>query len=346
MKTCHWNMNFTDISKHRQVLYGFAALWIMFFHFCTRIPPTGILGVLSGIQQAGSSGVEIFLLLTGMGLYQSMKRTPSAVIFYKKRFLRVFLPAFIVMAIYGVFVDESVVDYVTSITFFGYWFGAEVIWYIPFILTMYLVYPLIFQIQLKKPRAMYLVLLLSIVFSFAAETVAMEMNLLRGISRIPIFILGCILAPCVEKKKRIPGWFLLAALLVTVLMALPWYYTQAERRFYFCYYYFYRSFLFAGYAVVAILVVTQLAQWISKHGSLHFVYHFFAFCGMISLEIYLLYERVWMTLDSFPGFVSDPFSFIKLDIASIICTFILSVLLQKLTNCLIEVYGSVKVPKT
>ena len=339
-------MNFGDISNHRQFLYGFAALWIMFFHFCTRVPPTGILEIVSGIQEAGSSGVEIFLVLTGMGLYQSMKRTPSVVTFYKKRFLRVFLPSFIVMAVYHLTVDDSFVAYLSSVTFFGYWFGADVIWYIPFILTMYLIYPLLYKIQIKKPRILYGLLLLSVVLSFAVETVGLDMNLLRGISRIPIFIFGCILAPCVEKKKQIPGWFLFAAVITTVLMALPWYFTQADRRFYFCYYYFYRSFLYAGYAIVSILIVTLLAQWISKHSSMHFLYQFFAFCGKISLEIYLLYERVWMTLDSFPGFVSDPFSFIKLDIAAIICTFILSVLLQKLTTCLIEVYSSVKVPKT
>lgn len=344
MKSYLLNVRLGYISKHRQFLYGFAALWIMFFHFYTRIPLMGILTPISHIQGAGACGVEIFLILSGMGLYHSMKKTSSVGQFYKKRFARVFLPAMIVMAVFNTLVDESFVAYFASVTFFGYWLGANVIWYIPFILAMYLVYPLLFRIQTKRPAVMYLLLILSFVLSFVAETMVLDVNLLRGISRIPVFILGCILAPYIEEKREVPGWIIPITVGITVLMALPWYGMQAERRYYFCYYYFFRSFLFLGYAFVAVILVSFLAEWFSQHVHFHGLYRCIAFCGAISLEIYLLYERVWMTLERFPGFQSDPFSFIKVDMASIIITFVLAVSLQNLTNLLIASFASVKIP--
>lgn len=338
MKKQKMKMNFSQLSRHRLFLYGFASLWIMFYHFCTRIPKIGILTPLYYIQETGACGVEMFLLLSGFGLYYSMKAEPSVSTFYRKRFLRVFLPSFITMAIYYILVDGSVIEYLGACTFAGYWFGMDVIWYIAFILTMYLLYPLIYRV-LDRKVVMWGLLIGSLAVSFFAEHIEIEINILRGISRIPVFLIGCMIAPCVAEKQRIPGWVLPVFTAVSFMLSLHWYAKDWHR-----YYYFTRAALFFAYAVVLILVVCNVAEWIIKHNVLHGVYRWMAFCGTLSLELYLLYERVWISMESLPGFASDPFSFVKLDVAAIICTFILAVVLQHITGWLIDSFRKVQIP--
>ncbi len=79
-----------DISLARAFLYGFAILWIMFFHsnfVCTN-------PVLSWIKTHGNCGVDIFFLLSGISLYFSYTKNRDPKRFYKNRFKRV-LPYFI-----------------------------------------------------------------------------------------------------------------------------------------------------------------------------------------------------------------------------------------------------------
>lgn len=337
-------MNFAYISKHRLFLYGFAALWIMFFHFCTKIPPMGILTPLRYIQDAGACGVDMFLLLSGFGLYNSMAKCTSAGEFYKKRFLRVYLPAVMVMSLYYILMDDSVLDYLACSTFLGYWIGMDVEWFIGFIMTMYLIYPFLYMVQKKKSRIMYLFLMLSLTFSFLAETWYVPMNLLRGISRIPIFLFGCILAPCFAEKKQIPKWVFPAAVLISICLTAVWAGFDLYVRYY-RYYFFLHALLFFAYSVVLVLLLCSIAEWFLHCKFCRGIYRCIAFCGVFSLEIYLLYERALVITEFLPGFESDPFSFVKRDLASIAITLVFSVVLQQVTRWVIAAFESVKLPK-
>lgn len=88
-------LHFQDISAHRQFLYGISALWILFFHMNAELPMHGGFRILRLIQSAGNCGVEIFLLLTGYGLYASLNRNSNVLRFYRRRLARVLLPALV-----------------------------------------------------------------------------------------------------------------------------------------------------------------------------------------------------------------------------------------------------------
>lgn len=62
------HLTWLDVSRHRPVLYGFAALWIVFFHMECKVPAAGLLLPVSVFQSIGACGVEMFVLLTGPGL--------------------------------------------------------------------------------------------------------------------------------------------------------------------------------------------------------------------------------------------------------------------------------------
>ncbi len=140
------------LSRHRALLYGFAAAWILLFHMHFQIPNHPALIPLQWFKASGNAGVEMFLLLSGFGLYGSMSRDGSVLSFYRRRFSRVFLPSFIVVAVYYGLIATSSSSYVLKLTILPYWLGMRMFWYPPFILGMYLLYPLIFHLQKRCPR--------------------------------------------------------------------------------------------------------------------------------------------------------------------------------------------------
>ena len=60
------------LSLYRSELMGLAMLWVMLFHAYEL--KFGLLP-LDAFKAAGFAGVDIFLLLSGMGLYVSLSRT-------------------------------------------------------------------------------------------------------------------------------------------------------------------------------------------------------------------------------------------------------------------------------
>lgn len=334
-------LNFYDLSKYRPFLYGFSTLWILLFHCGTRIPAEGLLRPLSYLQALGNCGVEIFLLLSGFGLHHSMEADSKLSTFYKKRLLRVFLPSFLAMSAFYVTKDSTLTAYIGASTFVGYWFGIETVWYVAFILTMYLFYPLIHALQKKNAKNIMILLALSLLFSFVSETFQLvDKEVLRGISRIPAFLLGCLIAPWVLRKKPVSRWTLPVSIVLAIFLTVLWKLTQKLG-----YYYFFRSLAYLAYAVLAIGILCMIAGVLAKHKPLHGLYRPIAFCGGISLEVYLIFERILELLGKLPGFHVHPCGGIKLDIAAAIFTLIGAVFLQSVTKSIIKPIENIHIPE-
>ena len=94
-----------NISLSRGVLFGIATLWIMFFHsgllnFESVITSQKIIGIINFIKSMGNCGVDIFLALSGLGLYFSFSRKSKILDFYKKRLIRIIPPVLIIVVLY------------------------------------------------------------------------------------------------------------------------------------------------------------------------------------------------------------------------------------------------------
>ena len=70
-------ISLSALSRHRPLLYGFAAAWILLFHMQFQLPNHTALIPLKWFKVSGNAGVEMFLLLSGFGLYGSMSREGS-----------------------------------------------------------------------------------------------------------------------------------------------------------------------------------------------------------------------------------------------------------------------------
>ena len=128
------NCTAPDIVSYRTELMGLAALWIYIFHEWVPLAPNvPVLGFIEGfIKQIGFFGVDIFFLLSGMGLIFAIEKHSLAT-YYKRRFLRV-LPPYLIMAVVLMFVQSwtfpQFLKNLLGITFFTENMYA-LLWFVP-----------------------------------------------------------------------------------------------------------------------------------------------------------------------------------------------------------------------
>ena len=127
------------LSKYRGVLMGVQILLIMAFHYTEDL--SNAADHFNGPAQVfydyiGSSGVDMFLMISGLGLYYSWKRNPDAGAFYRKRLTRVLVP-YVAVALVGwiwfdfVHSDAGVVRFLADIAFVTFFTdGVKWFWYI------------------------------------------------------------------------------------------------------------------------------------------------------------------------------------------------------------------------
>lgn len=153
------------ISKYRDVLFGIAIIMIVIYHFSDDYLVAYLSGSIDPAENPvksllsfgyqgvfGSIGVEIFLILSGMGLYYSFSKNSDIRAFYKKRFSRLVVPYLIVALIFWAVKDlyilkSTILQYVSDITFVTMVTnGTRTIWFVGFILVMYLLFPLFYRV--------------------------------------------------------------------------------------------------------------------------------------------------------------------------------------------------------
>lgn len=195
--------------KYRKFLMGFAALWILMTHEWQIVTnETSFFFVTENfIKRIGFCGVDIFLLLSGMGLYYSLEKNPVSR-FYYNRLKRVIFP-FIIMASIVSQIDhwtnEFYFNIITGISFYKtniYLF----LWFVPAVITLYLFTPVFYHF-FKKAENKYLFFAgfieLWLLFSLMARNVMRE-DLYGFTNRIPIFVTGFLIGYlCKEKVIKI-----------------------------------------------------------------------------------------------------------------------------------------------
>lgn len=203
--------NIKDISTYRSELMGWAILWIMMLHFTfNQIKPLGF------IAQYGFAGVEIFMLVSGFGLYYSLDKDHHIIRFYKKRLLRIF-PTYYLLGIIASFLlfSDNLSSYLFRYTTIGFWTGGVYWeWYIPSLVVLYLVSPL-----LKKLIDRYVYLAGGVALctlGLACYLVNKDQILDRPhfffLYRIPAFIFGMICANWVKNDISSKYFFIILSL--------------------------------------------------------------------------------------------------------------------------------------
>ena len=186
-----------DISRFRGELMGLAMLFIILFHVWVRRDDP-----FFGLHRCGNVGVDIFLFLSGVGLWFAWTRNPGLRRFYTRRFARIF-PAWFIMACLFYVPDflgrgrysSSVGDLIGDITInLDFWMHDELtFWYIPAIMALYIAAPLYMKLIGDRPVFRWLPVLM-VVWCVMVQWVTPIHSAVGHIeifwSRVPIFFIG------------------------------------------------------------------------------------------------------------------------------------------------------------
>lgn len=193
------------LSKYRNELYGISILWIILFHGLQfkNFSLSNELKILDGIIKHGNCGVEIFLFLTGISLYYSLKRHDNLRRFYLNRLKRIFLPLLIIDGSYWTYIyiikENNILKFIENITFYSFWVkGNQQVWFIALIILLYLIYPILFKFILenrKINKLNYIICLCISIYVFLLLFKYFDYQWYKlieiAITRIPVFLLGC-----------------------------------------------------------------------------------------------------------------------------------------------------------
>lgn len=230
-------INLNKLSKHRNLLFGLAIVSIIIFHFSADVKDAIFedhlislfdhdLNVIQNIINfliigfyvlIRSVGVEIFLILSGMGLYWSYGKDRNITQFYKRRCSRIIAPYLLVAIPFWLardFIIESkgFIQFIKDLTFVSLFTeGTLSTWYAGFAMFTYLIYPLIYYLlfQTKHKNTIFLILLTtSIILPAMTINIPAVHNAQVAILRIPIFLTGCRLAPEIKNERKVKKKYL------------------------------------------------------------------------------------------------------------------------------------------
>lgn len=236
--------------------------------------------------------VEIFIFLSGFGIYQSLKRSRDATAFYLKRLARL-LPSYlpVMIAWCGVNLLKGrmrIGEAVGNLTAMGWWFqtGNQFNWYVPAILVLYLISPLLFDCLERKKTG----------WGFAAMIIlniaGWRSNLLMAVSRFPTYFLGMYFGKRYAEGKEPGRKEMLAYILVgaAAMAAVPYFFLIGRR--YLWYYGMYWNLFFLA-SPLWMFGITWLMSLNEKFLLGRWINNMWSFLGTRSFEIYLCHLALY-----------------------------------------------------
>jgi len=283
------DIELSNISKFRGELMGAAMLFIILFH--VGLPQSD---AFYGLRRMGNVGVDMFLFLSGIGLWFSWTRTPSYRHFYLRRFIRVYPAWFIVACLYYIprFHPTSWFSWVDLagdiLINWDFWLHDELtFWYIPAIMMLYLFAPPYMQLIKKHPVYRWLPVIM-IMWCILVQYVTPINTAVSHIeifwSRVPIFFIGINMGDSVLKKEKIDGtgiWMILIMFLMSLLSSV---FLEQERHGLFPL--FLERMLYIPLTVTSILILNRVFRRLPDR-----ICYLFRFVGSLSLECYLLHTQ-------------------------------------------------------
>lgn len=281
------DIELVNISRYRGELMGAAMLFIMLFH--VSLPRNDL---FFGLRRMGNIGVDMFLFLSGIGLWFSWMKKPSARHFFTKRYLRIY-PAWLIMACLYYIPHFHGGDFMAWLDLIGditinwdFWLHDELtFWYIPAIMMLYCFAPAYMELIRRHPIYRWLPVVM-IMWCILVEYVTPIHQAVGHIeifwSRVPIFFIGINMGEMVRTKQRIDGagiWMVIILFVMTLFASI---FLEQQRHGLFPLYV--ERMLYIPLTLTSILLLNRVfrrtPKWFNKT---------FKFVGALSLECYLIH---------------------------------------------------------
>ncbi len=283
--------NLSALSTTRDLLFGLATLMVVLFHsyinIKTALPSTPLLAsILSVIRGHCNKGVDMFLFMSGIGLFYSMSNNPKLRDFYKKRATRILPALFIVAALWFAYdKPEGIGGYFSDVFFVTFFTdGVRNFWYFILIIFLYAAYPLIHKLYQKTG---FFGMLGSVIGVIAINYILMKTaptfygHTEIALTRIPVFLLGAWAGKFVKEGKTI-SWLWIALSVVGIIGIYVFYAISPFKELLYIYRYI------GGIFAICILFAFSALFSFCKLGAFG---TFLIWLGGYSMEIYLIHEK-------------------------------------------------------
>ena len=297
-------MEYRLLSKYRAELMGCAMLWVMLFHAFDL--DLGF-APLNYFRAAGFGGVDVFIVLSAMGLVMSFeKKVPAYDAFMARRASRILPAYFVVMLPYTLFLilyyGHPWSALVWNSTLLYYWVHTPGAfnWYVAGAMTFYAIFPLCYR-KLKSYGSREMLTAAGVVLSLAVCQILEREDYWQYVDfffRVPLFFLGLLLGFYVSESRVVTRrcavfWTLSFALGIAygvkVFLTGP---TLGEWETPLCHMFFFTT-----------VPMCLGGCWLFEKLPLAVPRKILRFIGNNSLEIYLLNVSVFCELDLLRRFV-------------------------------------------
>lgn len=290
-----------DISEYRTQLMGVATLLVIFGHSeGNGVVMSDWMKSLCGLS---SVGVDIFLLVSGLGLWYSLTKIDEYVkvkSWYIRRYKRILIPYIIIIGfqkvlsvLHGMPIPQAIFELSTL----SYWVNHRGAWFIAMLIPVYAFTPLYYSFynRLKYPIVYSLMIIAIVVFlsamNYPTESIGWQMvidNIKHVLYHLPSFLIGFMLASFAKEGKKISYFWVipLPLIIVVIMKVMQWGYWP--------------GFLVLPFIAIFCMVFKYMGNVISL------VLNFF---GKISLESYLFNGIVGTWIICYlPGLYNSPFN--------------------------------------
>lgn len=280
------------ISHYKAHLMGIAVLIVVYGHLLYYHSGLQNYEDLNFTEWYTLGSVEMFMFISGFGIYQSLRKNRDAFTFYGRRLGRLlpsYLPVMIAWCGVNLIAGKMRVgEAVGNLTAMGWWFQTEhqFNWYVPAILVLYLLSPVFFDcIQRNKTKWVFAALVLLNIAGWRS-------NLLMALSRFPTYFLGMYFGAkyaegAVPTKRQIAIWSVLGVLAMAIV---PYFFLIGRR--YLWYYGMYWNLFFVS-TPLCMFLTTKLLQMQSRFALGRGINRVWAFLGTCSFEIYLCHLALY-----------------------------------------------------
>lgn len=317
VSSMYFRFNIGKLSLYRSELMGIATLLIIICH----APAYGVEMPAWMIRLVGSFGfgVDIFLFLSGVGMYHSYASRKSKRIslmkWWMKRYLRIIIPCFLLIIpinyLWNPFGKSlNACSAFFELSGFGFVFGKSPLWFVTSILLLYLLTPFI-DLFLKGKYKWHICISLSAVCFICAYTFLFYSVWGFMLQRWPSYFIGWILAFYINEQKKVSLW-VTVVLPLLIYMVLYWMNHQLDTHF-------------SLFWLQGISMVMLFAYLLDKVHNKTFL-SVLSFIGAISLESYVTNEYMIRSLFSFSwiinGFNINPGNYTLYGGGTLVCIFI------------------------
>ncbi len=326
-----------EISKNRALLMGIAILSIMLFH---QSWIWGYNPVFAFFHFYGNWGVDMFFFLSGFGLYYSLKKDERVIPFYKRRFLRI-IPICILCGCF-----RYVVDHVCPVGKGGYPLGIHEVstdwttilsmdkWFIPVILTYYLVMPWLYKfVNRYKKKLLFVSYFIVLLGEFTVLPNSYT-------CRFSTFCIGAIVASGLFERTKFLNIIGLGAILISLIYKFLIMIGYSSMQDSWTYIILSFGIVYLCYGACKTFSFSHLTKSISENYRNVSVCGLLSFLGRYSLELYLLHEFIYRY--SYRFMINSSIPLVLQILISILITIIVALVFNYISNRFLILVGIVK----